>query len=90
MTLRKETQLRVVTPYTTKSLIADLPIEAAKSHQSSYKINSSHVSYHLLNTACFYVVYITPYPAKLNNLNFQQFEDVSCYRDPQLQVAENY
>ena len=30
------------------------------------------------------------YPAKLNNLNFQPLEVVSRYRDPQLQVAENY
>ena len=31
-----------------------------------------------------------PYPAKLINLNFQPLEVVSGYRDPQLQVAENY
>ena len=30
------------------------------------------------------------YLAKLNNLNFQPLEVVSRYRDPQLQVAENY
>ena len=30
-----------------------------------------------------------PYPAKLNNLNFQLPEVVARYRDPQLQVAEN-
>ena len=28
--------------------------------------------------------YINPYPAELNDLNFQQLEDVSRYRDPQL------
>ena len=28
--------------------------------------------------------------AKLNNLNFQPLEVVSRYRDPQLQVAENF
>ena len=31
-----------------------------------------------------------PYPAKLIYLNFQPLEVVSCYRDQQLQVAENY
>ena len=30
------------------------------------------------------------YPAKLNNLNFHPLEIVSRYRNPQLQVAENY
>ena len=33
---------------------------------------------------------INLYPAKLNNLNFHPLEVVSRYRDPQLQVAENY
>ena len=33
---------------------------------------------------------INPYPAKLNYLNFQTLEVVSRYRDPQLQVVENY
>ena len=33
---------------------------------------------------------INTYPAKVNNLNFQPLEVVSRYRDPQLQVAENY
>ena len=28
--------------------------------------------------------------AKLNNLNFHPLEVVSRYRDPQLQVGENY
>ena len=36
------------------------------------------------------IILINPYPAKLNNLNFQPLEVVSRYRDPQLQVAENY
>ena len=31
-----------------------------------------------------------PYPAKVNNLNFHPLEVVSRYRDPQLQVGENY
>ena len=31
-----------------------------------------------------------PLNAKLNNLNFHQLEVVSRYRDPQLQVGENY
>ena len=31
-----------------------------------------------------------PFPAKLIYLNFQQLKVVSRYRDPQLQVAENY
>ena len=30
------------------------------------------------------------YPAKLNKINFQPLEVVARYRDPQLQVAENY
>ena len=33
---------------------------------------------------------INPYPVKLNNLIFQPLEGVSRYRDPQLQVADNY
>ena len=33
---------------------------------------------------------VNPYPAKSIYLNFQPLEVVSCYRDPQLQVAENY
>ena len=31
-----------------------------------------------------------PFPAKLIYLNFHPLEVVSRYRDPQLQVAENY
>ena len=31
-----------------------------------------------------------PHPAKLIYLNFHPLEVVSRYRDPQLQVAENY
>ena len=41
----------------------------------------------------YYIYNITafnPYPVKLNHLNFQPLEVVSRYRDPQLQVAENY
>ena len=34
--------------------------------------------------------HLDPYPAKLIYLNFQPLEVVSRYRDPQLQVAENY
>ena len=34
--------------------------------------------------------YFNPYPAKLIYLNFHPFEVVSRYRDPQLQVADNY
>ena len=34
--------------------------------------------------------FINPYPAKLIYLNFRQIKVVSRYRDPQLQVAENY
>ena len=33
---------------------------------------------------------IDPFPAKVIYLNFQPLEVVSRYRDPQLQVAENY
>ena len=33
---------------------------------------------------------VNPYPAKLIYLNFYPREVVSRYRDPQLQVAENY
>ena len=36
----------------------------------------------------FYV--INPYPAEWNYLNFQPFEVVPRYRDPQPQVVENY
>ena len=35
-------------------------------------------------------IIINHYSAKLNNLNFQPLEFVSRYRDPQLQLAENY
>ena len=31
-----------------------------------------------------------PYPAKSIYLNFHPYEAVSRYRDPQLQVSENY
>ena len=34
--------------------------------------------------------YINPLPAKLSYLNFHPLEVVSRYRDPQLQVGENY
>ena len=33
---------------------------------------------------------VNPYPAKLIYLNFQPLEVVSRYRDPHLQVSENY
>ena len=33
---------------------------------------------------------VNPYPAKLINLNFHSLEVVRRYRDPQLQVSENY
>ena len=33
---------------------------------------------------------VNPQSFKQNNYNFQPLEVVSCYRDPQLQVAENY
>ena len=33
---------------------------------------------------------VNPYPAKLIYLNFHSLEVVSRYRNPQLQVAENY
>ena len=36
------------------------------------------------------VTTVIPYPAKLNNLNFQPLEVVSRYRDPQPQVVGNY
>ena len=36
------------------------------------------------------VVQINPYPAQLIYLNFHLLEVVSRYRDPQLQVGENY
>ena len=34
--------------------------------------------------------WLNPARAKLNNLNFHSIEAVSRYRDPQLQVGENY
>ena len=33
---------------------------------------------------------VNPYPAKLIDLNFQPFEIVSRYRDPQPKLVENY
>ena len=35
-------------------------------------------------------LYINPYPAKLIYLNFQPLVVVSRYRDPHLQMVENY
>ena len=37
-----------------------------------------------------FVIWINPYPAKLNNLNFQSHKVVAHYLDPQFQEAENY
>ena len=34
--------------------------------------------------------HFNPLAAKVSGLNFQQLEAVSRYRDPQLQVVENY
>ena len=34
--------------------------------------------------------HVNPCPAKLIYLDFQPLEVVSCYRDPQPQVVENY
>ena len=34
--------------------------------------------------------HVNPHPAEVIYLNFQPLEVVSRYRDPQLQVAENY
>ena len=36
------------------------------------------------------LILINPYPAKLGHFNFHPLEVVSRYRDPQLQVGENY
>ena len=33
---------------------------------------------------------VNPFSAKLNNLHFHRLKIVSRYRDPQLQVSENY
>ena len=33
---------------------------------------------------------INHYPTELNTLNFHPFEVVSLYREPQLQLGENY
>ena len=38
----------------------------------------------------FFVIYINPLSAKLFNLNFHPLEVVSRWRDPQLQVSQNY
>ena len=35
-------------------------------------------------------IQINPFPAKLSYLNFHPLEVVSRYRDPQLQVGENF
>ena len=37
-----------------------------------------------------FLIIINPSSAKLNNLNFHPLEVVCRYRDPQLQVGENY
>ena len=34
--------------------------------------------------------HVNPCPAKLSNFNFNPVEVVSRYRDPQLQLCENY
>ena len=56
---------------------------------STYKYFFSFLKFALIKIEMGIIV-INPYPAKLNNLNFQPLEVVSRYRDPQLQVAENY
>ena len=45
---------------------------------------SSNVSSHTSDAM------ISPYNAKLTNLNFRSLEVVSRYRDPQLQAGEKY
>ena len=42
---------------------------------------AEQISKKLLHNACI---------TKLNNVNFYPFEVVSCYRDPQFQVGDNY
>ena len=44
----------------------------------------------LLGPKMYVIHTIDPWTAKLNNLNFHPLEVVSRYRDPQLQVGENY
>ena len=35
-------------------------------------------------------LWLNPLTARLYNLNFHPLEVVSCWRDPQLQLSENY
>ena len=44
----------------------------------------------MIYTKYFSAVRANPYSAKLIYYNFQPLEVVSRYRDPQLQVGENY
>ena len=46
----------------------------------------NHTWFHM----CLNVLFFNPLTAKLFNLNFHQPEVVSRWRDPQLQVSENY
>ena len=44
----------------------------------------------VIRTDCKVILWLNPLTAKFFNLNFHPFEVVSCWRDPQLQVSENY
>ena len=44
----------------------------------------------LTDSFIYDVTHCNPYPAKIIHLNFQPLEVVSRYRDPQIQVGENY
>ena len=51
-----------------------------------HHVNCVYLSFH----KWWSIVFIDPLPAKLYFLNFYPLEVVSRYRDPQLQVGENY
>ena len=50
---------------------------------------TSHFTVCSIGTSVMFIRY-NPLTAKLFNLNFHPLEDVSRWRDPQLQVSENY
>ena len=56
----------------------------------NFFIELLHASFDLLMIQFFLMFLFNPLPAKLFNLNFHPLEVVLRWRDPQLQVSDNY
>ena len=76
--------MQACTVYVELSLVT-IHCEEAIGYEATYENNSNWVAWNDHNTRR-----INPLAAKLFNLNFHPLEDVSRWRDPQLQVSENY